>query len=270
MITVEPKGGLANRIRAVDSALSMAARFETEARIIWPLLPECNCGFGELFALPGFASLEQKGSDLLSGLLPDNAYFLFKRISGKLRYDKQIFQKQLRKLKEGKFDFNTLKKYRSVYINSYERFYYKDRYKHLFFNEDILARVREISVGFPAGIVGVHIRRTDHKKAIEHNPTEWFMEAISEEIAKDNSVKFFLATDSPQEQSRVVEKFGQRVITFEKTLERDEPAGIKDALVELLCLSRTRKILGSYYSSFSAVAAEIGQIEWFTPAGKGY
>lgn len=270
MIAVEPKGGLANRIRAVDSALSMAARFGTEAHIIWRMLPECNCGFEELFTLPGFASLEEKGPDVLSGLVPENVYFLFKQSVGKLKYDKQIFQKQLRKLKEGKFDFNTLKEYRSVYINSYERFYYKDRYKHLNFNENILARVREITAGFPGGTVGVHIRRTDHKKAIEHNPTEWFIEAMSEEISKDSSVKFFLATDSPKEQAGLIEKFGQRVITFEKTLDRNEPAGIKDALVELLCLSNTRKIFGSHYSSFSAVAAEIGQIEWFTPAGKGY
>jgi hypothetical protein len=57
------------------------------------------------------------------------------------------------------------------------------------------------------------------------------------------------------------EAFGNRVLTRPKRLERARPEGMRDALIDLLCLARTRRVIGSVYSSFSEAAAEIGGVE---------
>jgi hypothetical protein len=41
---------------------------------------------------------------------------------------------------------------------------------------------------------------------------------------------------------------------------RSEPAGVQDALIDLYCLAKTQKILGSFHSSFSEEAALPGGI----------
>jgi hypothetical protein len=42
---------------------------------------------------------------------------------------------------------------------------------------------------------------------------------------------------------------------------RDSTHGVQEALIDLYCLSKARKVLGSYLSSFSQVASEISGIE---------
>ncbi len=68
---------------------------------------------------------------------------------------------------------------------------------------------------------------------------------------------FFLATDEPTEETKLRSIFGDTIITVPKDLDRANPDAIKGALVDLLCLSRTRLVVGSHWSAFSEMAAEI-------------
>jgi len=43
-------------------------------------------------------------------------------------------------------------------------------------------------------------------------------------------------------------------------LERNSLEGMVFAVTELFCLSKTQKIIGSDYSSYSNIAAELGEI----------
>ena len=72
---------------------------------------------------------------------------------------------------------------------------------------------------------------------------------------------FFLSTDSVHDKKRIIDRFGNKIITSEPILERTSPQGIVDAVIDLFCLSKTKGIIGSYKSTFSQVAAEIGRIE---------
>ena len=45
-----------------------------------------------------------------------------------------------------------------------------------------------------------------------------------------------------------------------RDLSRDSVNGVKDALLDLMCLSKTDKIIGSYFSSFTDIAADINGI----------
>ena len=46
-----------------------------------------------------------------------------------------------------------------------------------------------------------------------------------------------------------------------ESISRTTQQGMVDALVDLVCLSRTPKIFGSYWSSFSETAAALGETE---------
>jgi hypothetical protein len=108
--------------------------------------------------------------------------------------------------------------------------------------------------------VGLHIRRTDHKEAIAHSGIDKFEKLIDNYIHADNSSSFFLATDDASTETYLKNKFGERIITRKKTYSRNNEKGIQDALVDLYCLSRTKKIYGSFRSSFSQVAGDISRI----------
>ncbi len=56
-------------------------------------------------------------------------------------------------------------------------------------------------------------------------------------------------------------KYPNRIITLMDDTDRNSLEGMKFAMVDLFCLSKTRKIIGSVASSYSQIAAEIGGIE---------
>ena len=56
-------------------------------------------------------------------------------------------------------------------------------------------------------------------------------------------------------------KYPNRIITLMDDTDRNSLEGMKFAMVDLFCLSKTRKIIGSVASSYSLIAAEIGGIE---------
>ncbi|CAJ1458444.1 unnamed protein product [Effrenium voratum] len=110
----------------------------------------------------------------------------------------------------------------------------------------------------PAGTVSVHIRRTDHKKAIARSPEELFMQMMD---SYSEDTPFFLATDDPAVEARFKARYGGRLLTNSKrSLDRHAPEGIQDALLDLLLLSQGCEVLGSYKSSFSAMAAHFHMV----------
>ena len=110
--------------------------------------------------------------------------------------------------------------------------------------------------------VGLHIRRSDNEMSIKYSPTELFLEAIEKEIESNPSVKFYLATDDSQEEKLITERFGDRICTYRKrSVDRNTEVAIVDAMIDLTNLASCKKIYGSYYSSFSDVAAIWGNIE---------
>ncbi|MCI0498062.1 MAG: hypothetical protein L0Y36_00070 [Planctomycetales bacterium] len=115
--------------------------------------------------------------------------------------------------------------------------------------------------------IGVYIRRTDHDTVASYSPEQGFLDAMNAEISRDSQARFFLATDSPQIMSRFTALYGDRILWHAKDYGRNSPQGIQDALIDLLCLSRTKKIIGSYQSSFSETAAQLSDIPLQTIRG---
>ncbi len=124
--------------------------------------------------------------------------------------------------------------------------------------------LREVveSVGITREMIGVHVRRTDCEEAIRASPTSAFVGDMEAEVRRNPCVRFFLATDSPEIEREMESLFGSRVMRYRKrAISRERPEAIEDAVVDLLCLSKCGRILGSRGSSFSVTAAQIGAAE---------
>lgn len=76
-------------------------------------------------------------------------------------------------------------------------------------------------------------------------------------------IKIFLSSDSKENIIRLSKLFPNNIFYHESpSYDRNDNEAIKNAVIDLFCLSKTNKIYGSYCSSFSEVAAEMGQIEY--------
>lgn len=110
--------------------------------------------------------------------------------------------------------------------------------------------------------IGVHVRRTDHNDSIRESTLDCFTEKMKEAIADDQEVRFFLATDDQEVERELCAAFPGRVFTYQdKVWGRNSRSGMESAIVDFLCLSRCRYILGSFNSVFSSFAATYGNTE---------
>ena len=149
-----------------------------------------------------------------------------------------------------------------------------------------------------SSLPGIHIRHTDntfeYKKWSESAKGSFNLQktssldgfyALMDEFAKDG--RFFLASDNQDVTASAFQRYGDRVLTYNKSFNaeasdfwrsenpdkrqlaaerqfylRTRTTSITDALVELLLLSRCREVTGTYYSSFGKMAAMLGGIPY--------
>jgi hypothetical protein len=114
---------------------------------------------------------------------------------------------------------------------------------------------------FQKPTTGVHIRRTDNIKSIEKSTTSLFINTITDLLEKDDNQLFYLSTDDLETENQLKEKFAGHIINQNnKDFKRDTKSGMESAVIDLYALSATKNLLGSYYSSFSDIAAKIKNI----------
>ena len=85
---------------------------------------------------------------------------------------------------------------------------------------------------------------------------------MREEIAADEKTGFFVATDDEGVKKELRELLPDARLIFHDggIIDRNSAEGIKDAFVEMLSLSKCKKILGSFNSTFSLLPSYIGNI----------
>lgn len=251
-LTVEPTAGLANRLRVIDSAIAVSRELGSALRVVWTRTPDLGCRFDQLFEpIRGIQIAERSWTHSR----------LVRHVGSLLKYDRVITQAAVERLMAAGHDFTDLRGARYPYLITCSRFL--PAAGHL---EDLMpvpgigARVVEATARFTPATVGVHIRRTDNAPASARSPTSAFIDALAALVREDARTEFFLATDDPAEETTLRRAFGDRMVALPKHLDRANPEAVKSALVDLLCLSRTRLVLGSHWSSFSELAAEIGRV----------
>ena len=267
MITLVPVGGLANRMKAIDSAIALAREVNTGLQIIWYKDQGLNCRFDELFQQIHVDNIRLKEASFLDLYIndrPRKKNFYLPKPFQRLLFDDCIYEADATERFYKGFDFKEWAKQKRVYLASCVYFFHSDN-KKLF---DVFAPIASLqekinrrSALFNEHTIGIHIRRTDNISSIKESPTELFIEQIKKEIEQCSDANFYLASDSQEDKRILIETFGSRIMTSDKPADRNSVSGMQDALVEMYTLAQTSKILGSAKSSYSETAAQISGID---------
>lgn len=267
-----PYAGLCNRMRVMASGYACARELGYSTRVHWTWsLAECRAKFQDLFELPSLPDLEiQETNSLLYH--QDNHFNLhlpsllrsvvFKRVIKDYNFrDAESRQSLASYLKQQQVSGD-------VALCSMHQCGPNYPLKELFRPRAEILREIDALVpeGSAADMVGVHIRRTDHTIAIKYASIDAYATAMKEELDKNPACRFFLATDEAEVKDELIRRFGkERLVTAQLVLRRDAREGMVGAVIDLFSLSRTGKIIGSFRSSYSEIAAELGDIPMQMP-----
>ena len=266
-ITLIPYGGLANRMKAIEALIALMEDTGAHGTSIWFKHVGLNCSFAQLFQpldVPNLTFRDASFADYLLNDRPRKKNLYLPYLLEKIRFDSCLHEDEVTQKTYNNFDFRQwVLSNRRTFLSACLQFYSssrEERFSSLNPIPQLQERINERCENFSNHTIGVHIRRTDNTFSIKNSPTELFIQRMKEEANKYSDVHFYLASDSPEEKKKLISVFGDRIITDWSPVSRSTTQGVQDALVELYALSRTRKIIGSYYSSYSATAAEIGKI----------
>lgn len=270
-IIVQPMGGLANRMRVIGMLRMVAKATQVPLEVHWVKNVDAGAQWADIFEEP--------------------TDFIVKDITQEQKYQHAY---------KSSMWYGNLKHHVWAHIHHYEWYPYNlietmhstedDRQKLLQLWADQLkkGRILHISTGdylgtdydvsifrpikclrdkidsfLPNGknIYGVHIRRTDNTWSTDNSPLELFEDKIAAILQHEPDSLFYVASDDTDVIKRLKKRFGDCILSREKVFSRTSVSGIQDAIVEMWLLSKTKKIFGSYYSSYSEMAAQIGDVE---------
>lgn len=277
MVFIKPIGGLCNRMRFVDSMISLCEKHNRDLTIIWLPTNDLNVRFHEIFEpvrsekikirIIGNKNIYRllskyliKQENLISNAYLQNIYFTNREKKGfSLKAaDKRSFTDikelsvQLLKKTGEHILIESCYRHCPTGIESYQ--YFKP-VKHI--RKKIENKVNTFN-----NTVGIHIRRTDNKRSIEVSTDDKIFEIIHKELQANSRKTFFLATDCASTKQKYKAAFKESIITNDDiSFERNKRENIENAVLDLYCLSRTQKIYGSFFSSYSKVAAVIGDVD---------
>ncbi|MEQ1948300.1 MAG: hypothetical protein ABL995_13995 [Bryobacteraceae bacterium] len=234
--------GLANRLRALVGYQALSEFLELPFYLVWKRNADCNAEFQELFQTEIQIARESDvpQSDPNTLVYESLAWFSEiwrERLEGKVPRDE--FLRRVR------VHLDRLTPVRSI----------QERV-------DSFAAAHGIS-----GTLGVHIRHTDNVVAypsLAGSASYFELDRVSalSGFLQEMDVHavqrtILLATDNSRVEQMCARRYGARMIRYEKryfshTL---RTSSVEDALIELLLLGRCEQILGTYYSSFSQLAA---------------
>ncbi len=250
-------GGLSNRIKCLVSSMDIAKNTGRSILLCWAKNKDCNSTFSELFENKIIEiskedlrkMLKSKDSKVILGgenfsignekyIINDLPFFSF--VDKEQGYDFHKTSPEIR-LKIVRY-LKGLKIKKSI-TDEVEIFYKKK---------------------FKGRMVGVHIRKGDFvfiKNGVGNVSSEkMFIKKIKEEIEKNKETKFFLATEDMKTEEMIKKVFSNKIIAYPKKIaKREDEGSVREALIEMLLLSKTEKILGNFKSSFTEMAWSFGE-----------
>ncbi|RLA50102.1 MAG: hypothetical protein DRR42_14060 [Gammaproteobacteria bacterium] len=272
-------------MRAIDSALTLCRKNNRNLTVLWVKEPTLNCSFKELFLIP-----ENENFELIeyTNKLPVPCLKKINKVKAQnTKVNAVVENRELNKIYNSKEHVDTLTisemdsifyanvkelinpifdetKTHSYISSCYRLCKIEDNYSSFAPTLDINEKVKN-TVNNYNNTIGIHIRRSDHRTSIRYSPTSKFVKAIEDTLKDNYNASFFLSTDDKEAKENLLNKFGSKIIVNDiKSYDRSDASAIKDALTDLFCLSRTKKIYGSHHSTFSQLASDIGGIKEIT------
>lgn len=259
-ITLVPFGGLCNRMRAIASGVFLTRHYDCHIHILWNNSYGLKADFQDLFDPIDMDDIQIDENKKWLYKIENTKDYLLRYIPLHIVGNKIIFN--FDRYTDG--DIMPLispaktEKLMLISCCSMSEHYHLNE---LFVPKpDIQEKIDNITKNFSPNTIGIHIRRTDNIESIKRSPLEAFFPMLDREIEKDNHVMFFLASDDAETKDILLKKYPNRIITYHEEVSRNTCAGMKAAVADLFALSKTNKIIGSDFSSYSNIAAELGDI----------
>lgn len=269
-LVVNAIGGLANRMRSIATGVNLSSLTDRNLKIIWRNNDDVKADFSDLFQpLPKDILLREPGAIEynIKWEIPRkrNLYLsgIFQRIAYQGVYSDSF---GLTKFHGKDSDFiNEIKSLSGnilitsgISVGGFSPNVLKQLFKPSYEVERLICAKTE---HFNSHTVGVHIRRTDNIMSIRNSPLDLFIQKMDNCINDNENVNFFLASDAPDVIESLTQRYGKRIICGDRNASRTTHSGMINGAADMWALSKTSKILGSYYSSYSEIAAIIGDIE---------
>lgn len=267
-LIIVPSGGLANRMRAIASGIQLAKDYNYRPKIIWVNNWEVGIKYSDLFAKSSISKYVKEVDALTYSLIyeiPRKKNLYISLLFQNLLFNKSIFdEKQLLSMDDKKTEIlQLIQTSNKVLIRSgleYYNFDLKDYCNYFQASGLVNSLLCCIIKNFNTSVYGFHIRRTDNIESIKHSPIDLFIEEADKLLSIDEN-KIFLASDSEDVKVIFKEKYKDRVIITPYAAARDTKDGMIWAFAEMIALSKTKAIYGSYYSSYSEAAAKLGNVK---------
>jgi len=264
-LTLVPTGGLANRMKAMASAYLLSKRTGVEVDVIWFCEWGLECKFNRLFQpieSEGYHVREATLRDKMVNIRPRRHTLWLSYVPQRMIYQSIIRENDVKPLQRSGFDFDAWaleggRRYLACFTDfgAVDDSVYGQLFKP---STEVARKVEAYTSGFEGRTVGLHIRRTDNVRSIRESPDDLFFEAADAELAANDSVKFFLATDDESVKQAFRSRYGDRIITSTRPASRDDAEGVVYGLVDLFTLAHTDFIYGSAGSTFSVMASQLG------------
>ena len=278
-LTIQPLGGLANRMGCIASGVLLSRQLGCRLQMVWQANDDVGAGFSDLF-LPIDALTELRPGlfdrltlysvprrrNLFIPLVRQRLSYGFRLIDSPSAYP--WLEDSPAVLEAARQSFAAG---RNVYVASGYMWYDFDfsLLREIFVPVDRLQRqIDAVSSTFAGSpVVGMHIRRTDHRLSIASSPTHLFMDKARELLSLEPSTRIYLATDDENVKLQFLNEFGSnKIITSPRPASRTDLDGISDAVVTMYALSRTREIYASKGTTFSLTSSRLGGIPFTTLA----
>lgn len=268
-LTINAIGGLCNRLRAIATGVHLSDATDRTLNVIWNNNKDLGACFCDLFnPLPEgiIVHTPSKLNYYFKWEIPRKKNFYLSRLYQKTRYKASFsddyglkdFQDQeealLYKLRQINGDILITT---GTAIGGYDTEKMRQMFRP---SPQVKELINNKISGFDENTIGVHIRRTDNHQSIAHSPTAIFITQMERKIELNGRTKFFIASDDPKIMMELADRFGDRAMCGDMYASRKTLSGMLHATADLWALSKTKEILGSYYSSYSEIAALLGNI----------
>lgn len=263
--------GLGNRFKNLVSMMRLSKELNRTLLLYWPKNFDCGCEFSDLFENK-ISQIDEKELGLIKKGDCKVCGHILNKINEKYKY--LLFRTWRFVLLPGEVPENfagvfPLKKGNNIDLE-YEKIPVEIRNKLIPYIKKLepIKPIRKIVEKYTkkynfSKIVGLHVRRGDYQYTYDGrgniSTDDKFFKRIKEILKISPETKFFLSTDGEETEEKYIKMFGDKIIYFpKKSRKYNEKEGVQEALIDLLLLSKTSCILGTFLSSFTESAWWLG------------
>jgi hypothetical protein len=266
-LIIEPMGGLTNRLLALTSAMRLADVFNREFFVSWTPSPDCNIQICDLFE-NNFFNVSRSDTD------PNASYVHIGFGSQGWNRDPILpFPTDDRDIwitTHGVITHEREVRDRRVFAPDDPVVFELWRYfKMLRIRKEITDRVNEVKLDRKR-TVGLHIRRPmsantaispsaqqNENNAFRMISDDYYAGIVDSILEADSSISVLLCTNNSETESIFRQRFGMKIVVFEKLMIDDTTAreSVIDAMIEVLLLAQTFGVIRQDRSNFAWFAS---------------